>query len=75
MKILFLFHIYKDMHEMLVKRISEVLNNHNYSVDYELQESVAYDCILVFNRKVLKNMMKYCGKDNHRSCIYFVCRI
>jgi len=54
MKVLFLSHIYKGKHDILIKGISEVLNSHNYSIDYEPQESVAYDCIFVFNRKILQ---------------------
>lgn len=54
MKILFLSHIYKEKHDILVRGLSEVLNRHNYSVDHEPQNSTSFDCIFVFNRKALK---------------------
>jgi len=58
MKILFLSHAYKEKHEWLIKGILEVFKRHNYSVDYELYESVSYDFIFAFNRIALKKYEK-----------------
>ena len=54
MKILFLSHSYKTIHHVLTKGINECLEKNNCKVSTEFNPAVKYDCILVFNRKILK---------------------
>ena len=54
MKILFLSHLYKGKHDLLVRGISEALNSQDCLVVHEPIETEVYDCILVFNRKALE---------------------
>ena len=54
MKILFLSSGYKAIHHALVKGINECLEKNKCEVSTEFNPSVEYDCILVFNRKVLE---------------------
>ena len=72
MKILFLAHIYKEKHSLLVKGISEVLHRQKCTVDHEPQESVLYDCILVLNQKALKKYKTVLQKQQ-APVIYLFC--
>jgi len=72
MKILFLYHTYKEKHEWLLRGISEVFSRHNYSVDYEAQELDSYDCILVFNKIALKKYKNLLIKSQ-KPVIYMFC--
>ena len=72
MNVLFLSYIYKEKHDLLIRGISETLIHHNYSVDYEVKESVSYDCILVFNKKALKKY-ETMRINKQSSVIYLFC--
>jgi len=54
MEILFLSCRYKAIHYLLVEGINECLENNKCRVSTEFNPTTKYDCVLVFNRKVLE---------------------
>lgn len=72
MEILFLSHCYKVIHYSLVKEITSCLEKCNHKVSSIFDESVTYDCILVFNKKKLKNHSK-AFEGMKKPVIYLFC--
>lgn len=58
MEILFLSYCYKKIHYLVLKEMIACLERNNYKVSMQFDESVTYDCILIFNKKELMKHKK-----------------